>query len=487
MKVSQSGLDSLNFEGDLLVLGRFEDQDPSAQELAIDAALSGALSAASERLYFKGKPRQSVALDTLGGIKAGKVLLLGLGREDELTPAIIRDYAALGIDEALKGRHPNLGIFSPTPSPDHALQVVVGAQLGAYRFHDLQAAPQDAPRPAIESVDVLGSDSSQENLDAGIQIGDSVNLARTLTNEPANICTPERFEALAQEIAKAPGFELLVLDRAEIKARGMGGIVGVSQGASREPRFIHLTYTPSGEASAEIALVGKGLTFDSGGLNIKPASGMEMMYIDMAGAAAVLGTMNLVAKLQPNCKVHGIVGACENMTGADAYRPSDVLTMYSGKTVEILNTDAEGRLVLADCIHHAVQLKPDCIIDLATLTGACMVALGPNYAGLFSDNDALAAKLLEAADSAGESLWRLPLDPKLAEDLKSKRADITNLGGRYGGAITAAQFLQHFKGDATWAHMDIAGPVLASKDDGHIRTGGTGYAVLTLWAFINAQ
>ncbi|MEE2757552.1 MAG: leucyl aminopeptidase [Myxococcota bacterium] len=487
MKVSQSGLDALSFEGDLLVLGRFEEQGPTAEEQAIDAALSGALSAAAERLYFKGKARQAVALDTLGGIKAGKVLLLGLGQQDKLTPAIIRDYAALGIDEALKGRHPKLGIFSPTARAEHALQVVIGSQLGAYRFNDLQATPEDAPRPVIEHVDVLGSDSSQENLDAGIQIGNSVNLARTLTNEPANICTPERFEALAREIAKAPGFELLVLDRDEIKARGMGGIVGVSQGASREPRFIHLTYTPTGEAKSEIALVGKGLTFDSGGLNIKPASGMEMMYIDMAGAAAVLGTMNLVAKLQPNCKVHGIVGACENMTGADAYRPSDVLTMYSGKTVEILNTDAEGRLVLADCIHHAVQLKPDCIIDLATLTGACMVALGPNYAGLFSDDDALASKLLNAADTAGENLWRLPLDPKLAEDLKSKRADITNLGGRYGGAITAAQFLQHFKGDATWAHMDIAGPVLASKDDGHIRTGGTGYAVLTLWAFINAQ
>ena len=172
------------------------------------------------------------------------------------------------------------------------------------------------------------------------------------------------------------------------------------------------------------------------------------------------------------------------MTGPDAYRPSDVLTMYSGKTVEVLNTDAEGRLVLADCLHHAVQLNPDCIIDLATLTGACMVALGPNYAGLFSDDDELAGNILAAADDAGENLWRLPLDPKLAESLKSKRADITNLGGRYGGAITAAQFLQHFKGDATWAHMDIAGPVLAAKDDGYIRTGGTGYAVMTLWSFI---
>jgi leucyl aminopeptidase len=488
MQLAQWTGDVTQFEGGLIVLGRFSDSSASSAEAALDAALDGALSAAADRLLFAGKPRQTVEIDTLGRIGASRVVLLGLGEADALTVTGLRDFAALAVNAGLNGRYTRVGVVAPRGNGADALQLAVGAQLGTYRFTDLQAEPEDAPRAAIASLSLIGTDASESILTAASAIASSVNLARTLTNEPANVCTPERFEALAREIAKAPGFELTVLNRAEIIARGMGGIHGVSRGAQREPRFIHMAYTPtSGTAEKEIALVGKGLTFDSGGLSIKPAKGMEDMYIDMAGAAAVFGAMSIVAKLQPNVAVHGIVGACENMTGADAYRPSDVLTMYSGKTVEVLNTDAEGRLVLADCLHHAAQLEPDCIIDLATLTGACMVALGPNYAGLFSDDDDLAGRILNAADGAGESLWRMPLDPKLADNLKSKRADITNLGDRFGGAITAAQFLQHFKGDASWAHMDIAGPVLAPKDDGYIRTGGTGYGVMTLWSFIESN
>jgi leucyl aminopeptidase len=485
MKLNQSAADAVSFNGGLLVIGRFEESEPCAAESAINERLGGALAASAERLYFKGKPRQVVAMDTIGSLEVDRIILLGLGKADKLGPAGLRDFAALAIDDALKARFESVGIVMPTAEPADAVQVVLGAQLGTYRFTDLQSAPKDAPHAQVTDLTVIGSEATDAQLEAASSMATSVNIARTLTNEPANVCTPERFEALAREIAKAPGFELLVLDRAEIKARGMGGIVGVSQGASREPRFIHLTYRPSGDSVGEIALVGKGLTFDSGGLCIKPASGMDDMYIDMAGAAAVLGAMDLVARLQPGCTVHGIVGACENMTGADAYRPSDVLTMYNGKTVEVINTDAEGRLVLADCLHHASQLGADCIIDLATLTGACLVGLGPHYGGLFSDDEKLATQILDAAEDAGENLWRLPLDPKLADSLRSKRADLTNLGGRYGGAITAAQFLQNFKGDGPWAHMDIAGPVLAAKDDGHIRSGGTGYAVLTLWSLIN--
>ena len=241
------------------------------------------------------------------------------------------------------------------------------------------------------------------------------------------------------------------------------------------------------EDTDALALVGKGLTFDSGGLSLKPAKSMADMYIDMAGSAAVLGAMKAVALLNPSAPVHGIVGACENMPGGNSYRPSDVLTMYSGKTVEVLNTDAEGRLVLADAIHYATQLEPRGIVDLATLTGACMVALGPYYTALLSDDEALASEIAGAAERAGENVWRLPLDPKLAETLKSKRADIKNLGGQWGGAITAAQFLQHFKGEVSWAHLDIAGPALAEKDDASVRAGGTGFGVLTLLALVEGD
>ena len=318
-------------------------------------------------------------------------------------------------------------------------------------------------------------------------MSEGVCLSRKLINEPANICTPERLADLAVEISKAPGFTVDIWDREKIIAKGFGGLTAVSQGAAREPRFIHMSYTPvAGTSEPAIAFVGKGLTFDAGGLCIKPAKGMADMYIDMGGSAAVMGAMHTIAKTQPGRAVHGIIGACENMTGADAFRPSDILTMYSGKTVEVLNTDAEGRLVLADAIAYATELNPECIIDLATLTGACMVGLGPHYAGLFTDHEDLSARLLAAAERTDENLWRMPLDKKLAESLKSKRADITNLGGPYGGAITAAQFLQNFSGDTPWAHIDIAGPTLASKDDGYIKAGGTGYAVMTLVEFVGS-
>ncbi|MEE2789985.1 MAG: leucyl aminopeptidase [Myxococcota bacterium] len=478
---------ALDFDGGLIVVGRFEGEAPGQDEKALDGQLEGLLSATAERLLFKGKPRQTVTLDTLGRIAASRIMILGLGEREKADAASLRDLGALAIQEALSHRLTSVGIALPELDTTDVHWIAMGAQLGAYRFTDLQTPQKDEPRAQVKTVALIGGDGDDAALSAASHIATSVNLARTLVNEPANICTPERFAELAQDIASAPGFTLTVYDRKEIIARGMGGIQGVSQGATREPRFIHLAYTPpTGQSSKTIALVGKGLTFDSGGLCIKPAKGMQDMYIDMGGAAAVLGTMHAVSKLQPNVTVHGIVGACENMTGPDAYRPSDVLTMYSGKTVEVLNTDAEGRLVLADCLHYATQLKPDWTVDLATLTGACMVALGPNYAGLFSDDDGLADALLAAAQGSGENLWRLPLDPKLAETLKSKRADLTNLGGPYGGAITAAQFLQNFKGELTWAHMDIAGPTLAAKDDGHIRSGGTGYGVLTLLQLIGS-
>jgi len=397
----------------------------------------------------------------------------------------VRDFAALAIDDALQCRYDIVGIVPPRATPADALDAAVGAQLGAYRFDSLRKPPKDSPWPNIHELKLINAESGSTLLDRAAHLAAGVCLARTLINEPPNVCTPERFADIARDLTNARGVEATILGREEVIAKGMGGLVGVSQGASREPRFIHIKYTPeSGQTEGAIALVGKGLTFDSGGLCIKPAKHMADMHIDMGGAAAVLGAMHVVSKLQPNIPVHGIVGACENMTGADAYRPSDVLTMYSGKTVEVLNTDAEGRLVLADALHYATQLDPACIVNLATLTGACLVALGSNYGGLFSDDESLAKKLLDAANAIGENLWRLPLDPKLADDLKSHRADITNLGGPYGGAITAAHFLKNFKGDYPWAHLDIAGPVLAAKNDGYIKTGGTGFGVLTLWSLI---
>jgi leucyl aminopeptidase len=260
----------------------------------------------------------------------------------------------------------------------------------------------------------------------------------------------------------------------------MGGLIAVSQGATAEPKFIHIHYQPEGESQGSLAFIGKGLTFDSGGLSLKPPKAQEIMHIDMGGAAAVLGAMQAICTLKPQVEVHGIVGSCENMPDGNSYRPSDILTMYNKKTVEVLNTDAEGRLVLADALHYAAELKPDAMVNLATLTGACMVGLGDHYCGLFSDDDTWAEELLASAQLSGEKLWRLPLDEDLAVTLKSKRADVRNIGGPWGGAITAALFLKHFKGDRRWAHLDIAGPTTADRAQGATPAGGTGFGVLTL-------
>ncbi len=484
MKLSAPG-DATTFDGDLLVIGRHADAEPSAAEKAIDDALGGALAAAADRLRFKGKPRSTVAVDTLGRVGASRVVLIGLGDAGELGPAGLRDFGALAVNAGLDGRYGDVGIVVPDAAATE--QVALGAMLGTYRFVDFKAPPEDDPRPEVEAVALIGGDEGA--LGRAKALADGVNLARTLTNEPANVCTPERLAELARDIAKAPNVSVRVFEKAEIYEKKMGGIIGVSRGATTEPRLIHISYVPEGhDGSDAIAFVGKGITFDSGGLSIKPAKAMAEMYIDMAGAAAVVSTMHIVAALQPDTPVHGIVGACENMTGSDAYRPSDILTMYSGKTVEVLNTDAEGRLVLADALHYVTELTPAVrgVVDAATLTGSCMVALGSHYAGVFSDHEGLCAEVVAAAETADEKMWRLPLDPKLAKTLESKRADLKNIGGPWGGAITAAQFLQNFKGDVPWVHLDIAGAVLADSDDGHIRAGGTGFGVLTMLALVES-
>lgn len=484
MQLATFGGKATAFEGGVLAIGRFADAAPSAIEKAIDAALDGALSGVAERLVFTGKARQQVAIDTLGRIGATRVVLLGLGKEAELSATGLRDFAALAVAEGRAQRLDNIGIVPPTAELE---ELVKGAILGGYAWHALQADDESAPRFGINKAHLLTDADASAAIERGSIIAEAVCDARDMVNEPPNVCTPERLAQFAQNMAKRPGVTVTVFDRAEIERRKMGGLIAVSQGATREPRFLHIQYTPaSGKTDDAIALIGKGITFDAGGLSLKPPKAQIEMYIDMAGAGAVLGAMEAITRLQPDVPVHAIVAACENMPGGNSYRPSDVLTMYSGKTVEILNTDAEGRLVLADALHYANNLKPRAMVDLATLTGACMVGLGQFTAALYSDDEGWAAELLAATKSADEKYWRMPLDPKLADSLKSKRADITNLGGQWGGSITAAQFLQHFKGETTWGHMDIAGPVLAAADDGYIRVGATGFGVMSLVALVES-
>lgn len=469
------------YAGDLLVIGRFQGETPHAAEVALDQALNGALTRRAQRHKFNGKSGQRVSLDTAGAIAADRILLLGLGEESSWTGLALRDRAADAAREAITQRAASVGLSLPELTEGaSAVETLVGFELGLYRFDQFQTQSEDNPRHEVETL-TLSADYQESDVQRAHALADAVNTARTLVNEPPNICTPARLAALAEGLSSGQ-VSVKVFEREELVERGMGGILAVSQGATVAPKLIHVHYKPAEAARGSIAFIGKGLTFDSGGLSLKPPKAQEMMHIDMGGAAAVLGAMSALCELKPDIEIHGIVGSCENMPDGNSYRPSDILTMYSKKTVEVLNTDAEGRLVLADALHYATELKPDAMVNLATLTGACIVGLGNNYCGLFSDDDVWAEELLAAAQDSGEKLWRLPLDEGLAPSLKSKRADIKNIGGPWGGAITAALFLKHFKGDRRWAHLDIAGPTTADSAKGSICAGGTGFGVLTLVA-----
>jgi leucyl aminopeptidase len=479
MQIQISNQKPLESNVDFLVIASFEDESTAVYQ-ELDQALNQAISHKANKLKFKAKAKELLSLDTLGQIKANTVLVVGLGKKDKYSAILLRDICAIVAREAVKQKATHVGLAIPTAThPQYELSL--GIELGLYKFDTFISVDPENPKHLVESFTLFEINTSidAQEIKKGQTIAQSVNLARQLVNEPANVCTPTKLAQTAQSLEQYPNTSVLVWGRDKIVEEGMGGLIAVSQGATEEPKFIHISYKPQ-TSRGRLVFVGKGLTFDSGGLSIKPAKGMEEMFIDMGGAAAVLGALTAIVQLQLDIEVHGLIGACENMPDGNSFRPSDILTMYNKKTVEVLNTDAEGRLVLADALHYGTKLNPDGMVDLATLTGACMVALGTNYCGLFSDNDDWAQSVLNAAQAAGEKAWRMPLDEELFSTVKSKRADITNLGGPWGGAITAALFLKFFKGDSTWCHLDIAGPTHMSKENGYISEGGTGFGVLTL-------
>jgi leucyl aminopeptidase len=355
-----------------------------------------------------------------------------------------------------------------------------GAALGAYKFLRYK---QKSDTPALERFVVLSKKDTavQQGLDRGVAVAAAVAWARDLVNEPAGAMTPTQLSEEARRAAEQGGLDIEVLDEVEIANQGLGGLLGVSLGSDQPPRLVKMTYTPKGKATGTVALVGKGITFDSGGLSLKTADGMETMKTDMSGAAAVIGAMSVLRAAGVQTKVIGFVPTTENMPGPKAIKPGDVLKIRNGKTVEVLNTDAEGRLILADGLSLAAEEKPDAVIDLATLTGACVVALGMKIAGLMGNDDPWIGQVRTAANRAGELMWHLPLPEEYRKDLDSEIADLKNItGGRGGGALTAGLFLSEFTGDIPWVHLDIAGPARASSDDGYIGKGGTGFGVRTL-------
>ena len=481
-----------NWQGDSLAVGLFTSEEANPLEPVrqpLENLLGPGLNDRLQQRRFKAKPGDIVAIERLG---AGPqtVILVGLGDPAHFELSGLRQAAAAAAQAASRAGAKELGLaFPPAGLPAAAAAKAIAEAVQLSLFVD-QRFKGDSEPPALPvQVSLIGLGSEATTGLASVEASCAgVELARHLVAAPPNIATPQHLADTAAEIASTYGLELKVLERADCQALGMGAFLGVAQGSDLPPKFIHLTYRPQGGATRRVALVGKGLTFDSGGYNLKTAgSQIEMMKYDMGGSAAVLGAARSLAQLQPaGVEVHFIVASCENMISGGAVHPGDIVTASNGKTIEINNTDAEGRLTLADALVYACQLELDAVVDLATLTGACVIALGEEIAGLWSSSDGLASALLSAGEAADEPLWRLPLRASYKQGLKSPVADMKNTGPRPGGSITAALFLQDFvKPDLAWAHLDIAGTVWSDKGRGADPAGATGFGVRTLVEWIS--
>jgi leucyl aminopeptidase len=501
MKVTLAKADAVSAKADLLAVPVFAGPElgPGAEEAV--AALGASVAPLLEARGFTGKAGEAAALPTLGRLPATVLLLVGVGERAEVDTEVLRRAAAAVVRQGRGAGKAVTTLPQALPAdPAAAVQAVTeGALLAAYRFDkykQAKARANGAGRPAELAALALAPGGLQRGsggrarlaaaLAAGQVRAAATNLARDLSNEPANALHPADLAAAARKLLAGKGVTVKVKDEKQLASEGFGGIIGVGQGADHPPRLIELRYAPKGAAGA-VVLVGKGITFDSGGLSLKPADSMRTMKTDMSGAAAVLAAMTVLADLDVKVAVTGYLASAENMPSGSATRPGDVLTMKNGKTVEVLNTDAEGRLVMADALALGAASQPDAIVDVATLTGACAVALGNRYTGLMANDEALAAELLDAAAEAGEPTWRLPLPPEYRKDIESDLADLKNVGDRYGGALFAGLFLQEFVDDRPWVHLDIAGPARAESEDGYLSKGSTGVTVRTLLTWLERR
>ena len=470
----------------LVAVGCFSDGG-LAEVAALDAG--GHIQAIAAEEGFVGEPGKTLLVHT-PDLGAKRVLLVGLGKQAEARAVDLRKFVAAAIEEADKRHLATLAVHLPG-SIEAAAAVryaAEGAILGAYKYTAWLTDDKESKR-WVEGVTLLASGDHAATLSRALASAHAVNMARDLVNAPPVEVTPRRLAAVAEQIAHEESLECVVFDEQRILAEKMGLLAAVGGGSSEPPRFIHLTYRPAGATAAtpQVALVGKGLTYDAGGYNLKPTGSLEDMKVDMSGAAAVLGAMKAIRAYAPDVIVHGIVPSAENLVSGNAYKPGDIIRSHNGKTVEIMNTDAEGRLILADALSYAEKLGATKIVDLATLTGACMIALGPFTAGLFANDDGWRKAIEAAAERSGEDFWALPLAKKLRAMLKSPIADMKNIGERWGGAITGALFLQEFIGKATWAHLDIAGPASNDKPEPGTPRGGTGFGVLTLLELVASE
>lgn len=449
----------------------------------VDAALDGGLVDFMQEADFDGTRGETLAVPTRGRLGAKAVVLVGVGERRELDTDALRRAAAVLAKRASKVAKVATTLLDAAPDDvdpvDAAQAIAEGVGLGAYQFLRYKG---DATPTKLTRVAVLARPNAKLRaaIARGTRIAAAVAWARDLVNEPAAAKSPADIADLARAVARSSGLKVKVLAGEQLERNRMGGVLGVGKGSERPPRFVRLEYAPQG-ARATLALVGKGVVFDSGGLSLKTAGGMETMKTDMSGAAAVIAAMSALRDLGVKTRVVGYVPLVENMPSGIAMRPGDVLTMRNGKTVEVLNTDAEGRLILADALALASDEQPDAIVDLATLTGAITVALGEKIAGLMGSDDEWIEQVRAAARRVGEQVWPLPLPREYRKNIDSEVADIKNVSsGGGGGSLIAGLFLKEFTNGAPWAHLDIAGTARASADDGYVTRGGTGWGVRTL-------
>jgi len=474
---------------DCVVVGVYEPRKLSAAAAAIDQASGGYIASILKRGDMKGKPGNTLMLYSVPGTASSRVLLVGLGKERDLQEKEYRQVLRAAAKALVNNTVGNVTSFLadvPVGKRNIAWRVAQLVEVtsdATYRFERMKSKPADPYTFSSLVVNVpVKADVPQgeAGLKQGLAVAAGMELAKDLGNLPPNVCTPTYLAEQAAELARSYGYQLEVLEREDMEKLNMGALLGVAKGSRQPPKLIVLQHNKGPKGQNPVVLVGKGITFDAGGISIKPAAEMDEMKYDMCGAASVLGTFKAIGELGLPLNVVGVIPTCENLPDGDAVKPGDVLTSMSGQTIEVLNTDAEGRLILCDAITYAQRFQPAALVDIATLTGACVIALGHHATGLFSNNDNLARELLKAGDATFDRAWHMPLWDDYQEQLSSNFADIANIGGRAAGSITAACFLSRFAKEIDWAHLDIAGTAWKSGKE----KGSTGRPVPLLTQFL---
>jgi len=486
-------------ETELLVIGLFSDTqklDKLSGEL--NAKLNGAIEQVLKLGDFNGKTGTSTIVYGNENIGAKRVLLVGLGEKKKATLDTVRKAAANAANKTVTMKIGNVSIAlhkafgGRFDLPTMAQVMAEGTYLGSYRYDEFVTGTEDGRLGRLD-VELIDSDSAvtkklNKGLSSGVIIGQAQSYARTLANRPGNVINPDKLADIAKELARSSkALSCTVFDEKQLAEKGMGGVLAVGAGSQNKPRFIVLKYKSAGKVAAAlptVGLVGKAITFDSGGISIKPSANMDQMKLDKSGGIAVLGTMKAAAELKLPLNIYGIIPAAENLPSGTSYRPGDIITTFSGKTVEVQNTDAEGRLILCDALTYVAKQNCDIIIDIATLTGACKIALGKYMAGLMGNDEKLIKQLQKAAENSGEKVWPMPSGDEYAEELKSKIADLKNIGSKWGGACTGAAFLRQFVADKSWAHLDIAGMDIFEKATKFSAEGSSGFGVRLLTTYL---